>query len=148
MYIRCIYGIFSREITYIRSYTVYIYGSGQPYICTVRDRIFGDFPAKHAVYAPYTYGSGQAIPCQKYRLYTIYTWFWPTNPLPNMPFIHHIHMVLANKFPARNTVYTPYTYMVLADPTYYAHCPPPAFLQCHARRTDTLPVLAIGITQI
>jgi len=28
VYIRCIYGIFGREIT---KYTVYIYGSGQPY---------------------------------------------------------------------------------------------------------------------
>jgi hypothetical protein len=29
-YIRCIYGIFGK-LPYIRSYTVYIYGSGQPY---------------------------------------------------------------------------------------------------------------------
>jgi len=30
--IRCIYGIFGREITkYMAIYTVYIYGSGQPY---------------------------------------------------------------------------------------------------------------------
>jgi hypothetical protein len=32
----------------------------EPYIYTVHDRIFGDFPAK------------------KYRIYTVYIWFWPT----------------------------------------------------------------------
>ena len=31
----------------------------KPYIYTVYDRIFGDFPAKDSVYAPYIYGSGQ-----------------------------------------------------------------------------------------
>ena len=30
-----------------------------PYICTVYDRIFGDFPAKNTVYIPYIYVSGQ-----------------------------------------------------------------------------------------
>jgi hypothetical protein len=37
IYIRCIYGIFGREIKKytgnIRSYTVYTYGSGQPFLC-------------------------------------------------------------------------------------------------------------------
>jgi len=33
MYIRCVYGIFDREITkYTVIYGVYIYGSGQPYL--------------------------------------------------------------------------------------------------------------------
>jgi len=31
MYIRCIYGTSGREVTKIRSHTVHIYGSGQPY---------------------------------------------------------------------------------------------------------------------
>jgi hypothetical protein len=31
-----------------------------PYLYTVYDRIFGDFP------------------CQKYRKYTVHVWFWPT----------------------------------------------------------------------
>jgi len=35
---------------------------GQNCIYTVYDRIFGDFPAKNAVYTPYT----------------VYIWFWPT----------------------------------------------------------------------
>jgi len=30
-----------------------------PYIYTVYDRIFGDFPAKNTVYTSYIYGSGQ-----------------------------------------------------------------------------------------
>jgi len=32
IYIRCIYGIFGREITI---YMVYIYGSGQPYVFVI-----------------------------------------------------------------------------------------------------------------
>jgi len=36
IYIRCIYGIFGREIIkYMVSYTVYKYGSGQPYTCAM-----------------------------------------------------------------------------------------------------------------
>jgi len=50
------------------------------------------FPARNTVYTPYTHGSGQQIPCQTCRLYTIYIWFWPTNSLPEIPFIHHIHI--------------------------------------------------------
>jgi hypothetical protein len=34
-------------------------GWPEPYICTVYDRIFGDFQAKNTVYTPYLYGSGQ-----------------------------------------------------------------------------------------
>jgi len=34
-------------------------GWPEPYIHTVYDRIFGDFPAKNTVYTPYIYGSGQ-----------------------------------------------------------------------------------------
>jgi len=34
-------------------------GQPKPYIYTVYDRIFGDFPAKNTVYTPYIYGSGQ-----------------------------------------------------------------------------------------
>jgi hypothetical protein len=52
IYIRFTYGIFGRESPNIRSYTVHIYGSGQPYI-------FGDFPARNTVYASYIYGPGQ-----------------------------------------------------------------------------------------
>jgi len=54
MYIRYIYGIFGREIAKItakiRSYTVYIYGSGPPYVCTIQ------IPAKTAVHTSYIYG--------------------------------------------------------------------------------------------
>jgi hypothetical protein len=34
-------------------------GWPEPYIYTVYDHIFGDFPAKNTVYTPYIYGSGQ-----------------------------------------------------------------------------------------
>ena len=33
-YIRCTYGILAKKSPYIRSYTVQIYGSGQPYVCS------------------------------------------------------------------------------------------------------------------
>ena len=35
IYIRCIHGVFGREII---KYTVYIYGSGQPYKCPVMQK--------------------------------------------------------------------------------------------------------------
>jgi hypothetical protein len=40
---------------------IYIYQKGwpEPYICTVYNRIFGDFPAKNTAHTPYIYGSGQ-----------------------------------------------------------------------------------------
>jgi hypothetical protein len=34
-------------------------GWPEPYIYTVYDRIYGEFPAKSTVYTPYIYGSGQ-----------------------------------------------------------------------------------------
>jgi hypothetical protein len=41
--------------------TRFVHASGwpEPYICTVYDRIYGDFPAKYTVYTPYICGSGQ-----------------------------------------------------------------------------------------
>jgi len=36
------------------------WGWPEPYICTVYDRIFGDFP------------------CHKHCIYTVHIWFWPT----------------------------------------------------------------------
>jgi len=38
-------------------------GHDHIYIHTVYDRIFGDFPAKNTVYAPYIHGSGQPYSC-------------------------------------------------------------------------------------
>jgi len=38
-------------------------GWPEPYIYTVYDRIFGDFPAKNTVHTPYIYGSGQPHLC-------------------------------------------------------------------------------------
>jgi hypothetical protein len=35
-------------------------GNAEPYIYTVIDRTFGDFP------------------CRKHGVYTVYIWFWPT----------------------------------------------------------------------
>jgi hypothetical protein len=34
-------------------------GWPEPYICTVYDRIFGNFPAENTVFTPYMHGSGQ-----------------------------------------------------------------------------------------
>jgi hypothetical protein len=53
IYIRCIYSIFGRKITNIRSYTVYIYGSGQPYA-------YVNFRHSNEACASNMYGSGQA----------------------------------------------------------------------------------------
>ena len=38
-------------------------GWPEPYIYTVYDRTFGDFPAKNTVCKPYIYGSGQPDMC-------------------------------------------------------------------------------------
>jgi hypothetical protein len=53
IYIRCIYSIFGRKITNIRSYTVYIYGSGQPYA-------YVNFRHSNEACASNMYGSGRA----------------------------------------------------------------------------------------
>ena len=48
------------------------------YICTVYDRIFGDFPAKTSVYTPSIFGSGQPY---KYAVYIyIYIYSVMANP--------------------------------------------------------------------
>jgi hypothetical protein len=46
---------------YLYGLTKLIYAQGwpEPYMYSVYDRIFGDFPAKNTVYTPYIYGSGQ-----------------------------------------------------------------------------------------
>jgi hypothetical protein len=60
IYIRCIYTVFlAGKSPNVRSYTLHIYGSGQPYIYIHGDRVLGDFPAKNTVNTPYVYGSGQ-----------------------------------------------------------------------------------------
>jgi hypothetical protein len=58
MYIRCIYGIYVMEIT---KYTVIYVGWPGPYMYTVIDRMYGNFPAKNAGYTPYKrmYGFSQ-----------------------------------------------------------------------------------------
>jgi hypothetical protein len=90
----------------------------EPYIYTVYDRIFGDFPAKSTV------------------IYTVYIWLWPTLHMARYitPEVgqNHIYMygVYTQGWPERYiyTVYlvislpkTPYIhriYMVLANPIY------------------------------
>jgi hypothetical protein len=47
IYTRCIYGDFGREITNIRSYTVYIYGSGQPYTWLNDKQILEEGSCRH-----------------------------------------------------------------------------------------------------
>jgi len=127
IYIRCIYEILAGKSANIRSYTVYIYGSGQPYTfalhifpwslgvlrltqfvsntcCVIhafhwslgvlcRTHLSNTlFPeALMAVPVPSTWiGLARTayihriwpyiwlFPCQKYRIYTVYIWFWPT----------------------------------------------------------------------
>ena len=42
---------------------MYVQGWPEPYIYTVHDSLFGDFPAKNTVYKPYICGSGQPFVC-------------------------------------------------------------------------------------
>jgi len=85
------------------------------YTHTVYGRIFGDFPAENTIYAP------PYIHC----ICTVYIWFWPTYLVISLPkhhictvyspYMHRIHMVLANifgDFPAKNTIYAPYSYRI------------------------------------
>jgi len=68
--------------TNVRSYTVYIYGYGQPYtLCTVIHGVFiygSGQPYKYTViHGVYKYGSGQ--PCTLCTvIHGVYIWFWPT----------------------------------------------------------------------
>jgi len=61
-------------------------------IYKVYDRIFGDFPAKNTVHAPYMYGSANPM-CMTVCLVMF---------LPKILYIHHICMVPAN--PMHKTV--------------------------------------------
>ena len=56
-----------------KSYMVYASGWPEPYIYTVYDRMFGDFSAK------------------KYRIYTVYIWFWQTLYMPTQAPTHDTH---------------------------------------------------------
>jgi hypothetical protein len=44
---------------YITRSITYTWGCPEPYVYTVYDRKFGDFPAKNTVYTPYIYNSDQ-----------------------------------------------------------------------------------------
>jgi len=59
-------------------------------ICTVYDRMYGDFPAKNTVCTPYMPRVGQN------RIYTPYMTVYLVISLPKIPYIHRIYMVLAN----------------------------------------------------
>ena len=56
LFVRCMHGAFEVFMSCI--YTTGRVGQSRN-IWTVYDRIYGDFPAKVTVYAPYIYGSGQ-----------------------------------------------------------------------------------------
>jgi hypothetical protein len=62
-HIRCIYMVLANPThsaeALITLFYALVKGRPEPYIYTVYDRIFGDFPAKNTVYVPYMYGSGQ-----------------------------------------------------------------------------------------
>jgi hypothetical protein len=72
IYMQTLYCTYANVILYYscKRYTTYVCTStcrighlqGWPelHICTVYDRISGDFPAKNTVYTPYIYGSGRA----------------------------------------------------------------------------------------
>ena len=70
------------ECTRVGQNRKYIKGSPEPYVYTVHDLIFGDFPARIAAYTPYICGSGQSI----------YT------PLSVQITVHCTYMVLANLY--------------------------------------------------
>jgi hypothetical protein len=57
----CIYTVLANPIGVRQAAAEERHVQGWPelYICTIYDRIFGDFPAKNTVYTPYIYGSGQ-----------------------------------------------------------------------------------------
>jgi len=125
----------------IRSYTVYIYGSGQPYSCVVCSCLWGSNTALESVgflyvsrYASYI-GLASTVyihriwpyiwwfPCWKYRIYTVHIWFWPTL------IIHHIHSVYKRYiWQANDQIYghKRCIYTILANPSYeQAFCNPP-----------------------
>jgi len=94
-----------------------IYGWPEPYMYTVYDGIFDDFPAKITVCTPYMYLWLARIvyihriwpfvrwfPCQKYRMYTVYVFMVGQNrictlymtvylmiSLPKIPYVHRIY---------------------------------------------------------
>ena len=57
-----------------------------PYIYTVYDRMFGDFPAKNTIYTPYM------TECMVISL-------------PKIPYIYTVHDRMFGDFPAKNTIY-------------------------------------------
>jgi len=70
IYIRCIYGILTGKSPNIRSYTVYLYGSGQPYVYMTR--------LARTVYIRCIYGIFGREITEYTVLYGVYIRFWPT----------------------------------------------------------------------
>ena len=66
----------------------YIYGWPGPNVYTIYDRMFGDCPAK------------------KYRIYTVYTWFWPTLLKTHRFNVYTPFDYFFGDCPAKNAVYT------------------------------------------
>ena len=72
-------------------YTVYLVNSLPKYHMYIH-RIFGNYPAKNTIYIHHIFGDFPAkipyeytpyfwwTPCQKYRMYSVYTCLWPTLP--------------------------------------------------------------------
>ena len=67
------------------SHTAYTQGWPEPYVCTVYDRMYGDFPAENTVCTPYT---------------PINVWFWPTLHISYAPRAgqNHIYTVYVPVF--------------------------------------------------
>jgi len=105
----------------IRSNTVYIYSSGQPYLFASYAYIYMVMAThvicrvgQNRVHTPYM-TVYFVIFDQKYRVYTVYMWSWqPMSPvgLARTVCIHRITVYdcIFGDFLAKNTAYTPYIY--------------------------------------
>ena len=88
MYIRCIYSILAGKSLNIRSYTVYIYGSGQPYKLAL-PLMPGELPIPKVgqnqtfigIYGVLYGISGREITIHTV-IYGVYIRSWPTLPIP------------------------------------------------------------------
>ena len=61
----------NKRLNYLYRNRTYVQGWPEPYIYTAYDRIFGDFPAKITVYTPYIYGPGQPYICTNTRMHKL-----------------------------------------------------------------------------
>jgi hypothetical protein len=119
MYIRCIYSILAGKSLNIRSYTVYIYGSGQPYKLAL-PLMPGELPIPKVgqnqtfigIYGVLYGISGREITIHTV-IYGVYIRFWPTLPIPYTVYIPFFWQGNHHTYGHIRCVYT-----VLANPTH------------------------------